>query len=287
MEDNKKGVKRKVFDKSAKDFEGFNNVTVKTIGKHNVDKFVVDKRLIAPATVTNVKSIIGKKEIEIADFSQCTDLLTIDIKAFEDDSPEDDSPEDDSFEEDSFEEDSPEEDSPEEGNTLKEIIFPKNITTFIGHFNVIQSIEKIDLSQCDKLEKIKKDTFWGCNALKEVKLPESITTIEDNAFFSCRSMKEINIPNRVTSIRKSAFKDCNALGEKTLSQYDKFLKKEARKKEEERRIREEKRRIREEKRRIREESERRKEKLKKKIIICIIIFWIIVLALMFIYESTK
>ena len=93
-------------------------------------------------------------------------------------------------------------------------------------------------------------------------------------------MKEINIPNRVTSIRKSAFKDCNALGEKTLSQYDKFLKKEARKKEEERRIREEKRRI-------REESERRKEKLKKKIIICIIIFWIIVLALMFIYESTK
>ena len=72
-----------------------------------------------------------------------------------------------------------------------------------------------------------------------------------------------------------------------MSQYDKFLKKEARKKEEERRIREEKRRIREEKRRIREESERRKEKLKKKIIICIIIFWIIVLALMFIYESTK
>ena len=208
MEDNKKGVKRKVFDKSAKDFEGFNNVTVKTIGKHNVDKFVVDKRLIAPATVTNVKSIIGKKEIEIADFSQCTDLLTIDIKAFEDDSPEDDSPEDDSFEEDSFEEDSPEEDSPEEGNTLKEIIFPKNITTFIGHFNVIQSIEKIDLSQCDKLEKIEKETFENCETLKEVKLPESITAIEDYAFYGCDSLKEINIPNKVSTIGEDAFYGC-------------------------------------------------------------------------------
>ena len=162
MEDNKKEVKGKVFDKIAKAFEDFTKVTVTTIGKHNVDKFVVDKRLIVPATVTNIESIIGKKKIEIADFSQCTDLLNIDTKAFEDDSPEEDS-----FEEDSFEEDSPEEDSPEEDNTLKEIIFPKNITTIIGRFNVIQSIEKIDLSQCDKLEKIEKDTFWGCDALKK------------------------------------------------------------------------------------------------------------------------
>ena len=130
MDDNKKEVKGKFYDKIAKAFEDFTKVTVTTIGKHNVDKFVVDKRLIVPATVTNVESIIGENEIEIADFSQCTDLLNIDTKAFEDDSPE----------EDSFEEDSPEED-----NTLKEIIFPKNITTIIGRFKVIQSIEKIDL----------------------------------------------------------------------------------------------------------------------------------------------
>lgn len=175
MEDNKKEVKGKIFDKIAKAFEDFTKVTVTTIGKHNVDKFVVDKRLIVPATVTNVESIIGENEIEIADFSQCTDLLNIDTKAFEDDSPE----------EDSFEEDSPEED-----NTLKEIIFPKNITTIIGRFKVIQSIEKIDLSQCDKLEKIEEDTFRNCKTLKEVKLPKSITAIEETAFKFCEALEE-------------------------------------------------------------------------------------------------
>ena len=34
----------------------------------------------------------------------------------------------------------------------EEIIFPKNITIIIGCFNVIQSIEEIDLSQYDKLK---------------------------------------------------------------------------------------------------------------------------------------
>ena len=34
-------------------------------------------------------------------------------------------------------------------------------------------------------KKIEKDTFWACHALKEVKLPESITAIENLAFFDC------------------------------------------------------------------------------------------------------
>ena len=58
MEDNKKEVKGKVFDKIAKAFKDFTKITVTTIGKHNVDKFVVDKRLIVPATVTNVFFLI-------------------------------------------------------------------------------------------------------------------------------------------------------------------------------------------------------------------------------------
>ena len=138
--------------------------------------------------------------------------------------------------------------------SLKEINIPNKVTS-IGEsaFKDCEALEKIDLSQCDKLKKIEKDTFWACDALKEVKLPDSITVIEDNAFYDCDSLKEINIPNKVTSIGESAFKNCEALGEKTLSQYDNFLKKEARKKEEERRAR--------------EESKRIEEKRKKKIII--------------------
>ncbi len=106
----------------------------------------------------------------------------------------------------------------------EEIIFPKNITIIIGCFNVILSIEEIDLSQYDKLKKNEKDTFWACNALKKVKLPDRITAIEDGAFFGYRCLKEINIPNKVTSIEETAFQYCEALGEKVLSQYDKFKK---------------------------------------------------------------
>ena len=110
--------------------------------------------------------------------------------------------------------------------------------------NVILSIEEIDLSQYDKLKKIEKDTFWACNALKKVKLPDRITAIEDGAFFGYRCLKEINIPNKVTSIEETAFQYCEALGEKVLSQYDKFkkIKQEKRKKKDtlEKKVKEEK-----------------------------------------------
>lgn len=126
----------------------------------------------------------------------------------------------------------------------EEIIFSKNITIIIGCFNVILSIEEIDLSQYDKLKKIEKDTFWACNALKKVKLPDRITAIEDRAFFGYRCLKEINIPNKVTSIEETAFQYCEALGEKVLSQYDKLkkIKQEKRKKKDtlEKKVKEEK-----------------------------------------------
>lgn len=126
----------------------------------------------------------------------------------------------------------------------EEIIFPKNITIIIGCFNVILSIEEIDLSQYDKLKKIEKDTFWACNALKKVKLPDRITAIEDGAFFGYRCLKAINIPNKVTSIEETAFQYCEALGEKVLSQYDKLkkIKQEKRKKKDtlEKKVKEEK-----------------------------------------------
>ena len=59
---------------------------------------------------------------------------------------------------------------------------------------------------------------------KKVKIPESITTIEDHAFYGCRSLKEINIPSKVTSIGESAFEDCEALEKIDLLQCDKLKK---------------------------------------------------------------
>ena len=49
-------------------------------------------------------------------------------------------------------------------------------------------------------------TFFGCEKLKEIKIPEGVTQIGGRAFSGCNNLTEINIPNGVTSIKADAFK---------------------------------------------------------------------------------
>lgn len=44
--------------------------------------------------------------------------------------------------------------------------------------------------------------------LKSVKLPDTITTIEDAAFADCRQLEDINIPEGIEEIRTDSFKNC-------------------------------------------------------------------------------
>ena len=52
--------------------------------------------------------------------------------------------------------------------------------------------------------------FYYCN-LRNVKLPKSVTTINNNAFDSCENLISVNIPENVTSIGSGAFSSCNNL----------------------------------------------------------------------------
>ncbi len=56
---------------------------------------------------------------------------------------------------------------------------------------------------------IGKDAFSWCKGLKNVVIPNSVTTIGDNAFYACNFLANVNIPNSVTSIGKSAFNGCD------------------------------------------------------------------------------
>ena len=47
--------------------------------------------------------------------------------------------------------------------------------------------------------------FCGNNNLKSIKLPKSIRRIGYEAFYYCESLKELIIPNGVTSIQNGAF----------------------------------------------------------------------------------
>ena len=50
--------------------------------------------------------------------------------------------------------------------------------------------------------------FIRTTHLREIKLPNSVTTIEEYAFYGCTSLTSVEIPNSVTTIEKGAFKDC-------------------------------------------------------------------------------
>ena len=53
--------------------------------------------------------------------------------------------------------------------------------------------------------------FENCTSLTSLTIPDSVTSIGDRAFYSCRSLTSVTIPNSVTSIGESAFYGCTGL----------------------------------------------------------------------------
>jgi len=62
---------------------------------------------------------------------------------------------------------------------------------------------------------IPKMVFFGCY-LKEIKIPNSVVSIEYTAFEYCRDMISVTIPNSVTSIENFAFGNCSSLTSVTI-----------------------------------------------------------------------
>lgn len=56
----------------------------------------------------------------------------------------------------------------------------------------------------------------NCTNLKEVVIPESVTTIENHAFFGCASLEKINLPAGLTEISNSLLGGCTVLSEITI-----------------------------------------------------------------------
>jgi hypothetical protein len=68
----------------------------------------------------------------------------------------------------------------------------------------------VDLSGCAALKSILY-TFYGCTALQEVKLPESLETIGEFTFYNCSALKAVNMPGSIITIGNSAFSGCAIL----------------------------------------------------------------------------
>jgi hypothetical protein len=53
--------------------------------------------------------------------------------------------------------------------------------------------------------------FYSCANLKEIVLPDGVTSIGDYAFYGCDALPSIDIHDNVTSIGDYAFNACDAL----------------------------------------------------------------------------
>ena len=53
--------------------------------------------------------------------------------------------------------------------------------------------------------------FYLCSYVTSISIPEEVTNIGDRAFQYCNSLTSVAIPNRVTSIGERAFQNCNSL----------------------------------------------------------------------------
>ena len=87
-------------------------------------------------------------------------------------------------------------------------------------FTGLKEIEKEAFRKCrslkevtipDSVTSIGKFTFSACNALKFIHIPDSVTSIGNSAFFYCDSLQSINIPSSVTNIGDNAFSYCKSL----------------------------------------------------------------------------
>lgn len=92
---------------------------------------------------------------------------------------------------------------------LKTVVIGNGLKTIpdraFDHCSVLRSI-----TFGNSVEKIMECAFQ-CSDLREVMIPNSVTTIGDGAFISCESLETLELPSGLTSIGKYAFNECSSL----------------------------------------------------------------------------
>lgn len=121
---------------------------------------------------------------------------------------------------------------------LEHIVLPRSLKVIEGSaFYHCESLEEITLP--DNIQTIEPQTFDGCisltkitlpknlkkigtlafcdTLLRQVELPESLTSIWDGAFCSCSELQEIRIPSKVDYLGEDTFFSCSGLKQVELS----------------------------------------------------------------------
>ena len=106
-------------------------------------------------------------------------------------------------------------------NLSGKIIIPEGVTTIgVSSFEAT-AIESVELPSSlvtvtdgsMVIDAIGAHAFENCRSLRDINIPESVTTIQTSVFSGCTSLTTITLPKGVIWVRGSAFQDCIGLKE--------------------------------------------------------------------------
>ena len=80
-----------------------------------------------------------------------------------------------------------------------------------AHHLYLNGEEVKDLVIPNSVTSIDRRAFYGCENLTSVTIPNSVTSIGIQAFYGCSGLTSVTIPNSVTSIGDEAFRGCQSL----------------------------------------------------------------------------
>ena len=102
----------------------------------------------------------------------------------------------------------------EYNNTITKVVVEEGVTTLYDRtFYRFYALETVELpSTLTTLgengdQYSTGNVFQGCSSLKNIIIPESVTTIGIGAFYGCKALTSINVPLGVTRIEKDVFRE--------------------------------------------------------------------------------
>lgn len=93
--------------------------------------------------------------------------------------------------------------------SLKKLKFIKGVTS-VGN-SAFANCKGLRVVRLGNVKSIESYAFAGCTSLKDIKIPDSVTSIGTRSFSNCESIKELTIPNSVVSFGDEAFNNCKNL----------------------------------------------------------------------------
>lgn len=103
-----------------------------------------------------------------------------------------------------------------DGGKKKNVILPVSVCEIAPNaFYDNKTLERIDMTSCNKLTIIGEFAFAGCENLTNIIFPENIEEIRETAFSNCEALASVDLSNckKLDKIGESAFNWCPSLEE--------------------------------------------------------------------------